>query len=256
MQEHSYRLDRPKPRAQAVADALRDLVKEQRLVPGDRLPTEAELVDMLGVGRSSVREGVQMLQSLGIVEVEHGRGMFLAPVIGSGLRAVVNWAYVSADKDQLIYDLLEARTVVEPMQARLAAERATDAELQQLASFGDSDGHLPPQELSLSEAEVIGLDYHEFIARIAHNDILLIMSNAVRPLFISLVEELDRPTDEFTTLLKHHSGITEAVAARDGAEAERAMREHLEDNRRAVDRWIGRRDGGKPRRAKRPNPVS
>jgi DNA-binding FadR family transcriptional regulator len=239
--ERSYRLDRPKPRAQAVADALRELVKEQRLVPGDRLPSEAELVEMLGVGRSSVREGVQMLHSLGIVEVEHGRGMFLAPVIGSGLRAVVNWAYVSAAKDHLVYDLLEARTVVEPMQARLAAERATDEEIAQLAAIGESDGCLDP-DLSLPEAEVIGLDYHEFIARIAHNDILLIMSNAVRPLFISLVEELERPTVEFTDLLKHHRGITEAVAARDPDRAELAMREHLEDNRRAVDRWIARRD--------------
>jgi GntR family transcriptional repressor for pyruvate dehydrogenase complex len=247
------RIQRPKPRAQAVADSLREFVKRQRLVPGDRLPSEAELVRTLGVGRSSVREGVQLLESLGIVHVEHGRGMFLAPAMGSALREVVDWAYVSRDRDRLLYDLLEARVVVEPMQARFAAERATEAEIQHLIEAFPPGGINDSDDLSLSEGEAVGIDYHHYIGRIAHNEILLIMSNAVRPLYLSLVGGLDRKPSEFASLLGHHDRVTKAIASRNPDGAARAMSEHLRSNQEMVERWIARRDRSGNRR--RPSGV-
>jgi DNA-binding FadR family transcriptional regulator len=248
------RIATSKPRAQAVADSLREFVKRQRLVPGDRLPSEAELVRTLGVGRSSVREGVQLLESLGIVQVEHGRGMFLAPAMGTALREVVDWAYVSRDRDGLLFDLLEARMVVEPMQARLAAERATDAEIEHLVQAFPPNDAVHREGITLAEGEAVGIDYHHYVARIAHNDILLIMSNAVRPLYLSLVAGLDRRTDEFASLLDYHDRITEAIAERDGDSAAAAMSEHLSSNRKMAERWIARRDRS-PERRRRGSPT-
>jgi DNA-binding FadR family transcriptional regulator len=229
------RLTRPQPRAQAVADELRVLVKERRLVPGDRLPSENELVELLGVGRSSVREGIQLLESLGIVDVEHGKGTFLASTIGGGLRRVIDWAYQDSDSPRLIHDLSEARVLVETMQARLAAERATDEELAELKARFGSEEHLRDPD-----PETAGVGFHAYVARIAHNDILLIMSNAVRPLYTSLVADLPRPAAEIQRLIVWHTKIVDAIVARDADAAAAAMEGHLADNYRQVDAYIAK----------------
>jgi GntR family transcriptional repressor for pyruvate dehydrogenase complex len=226
-------LDRPVPRAQAVASALRELVHEQRLVPGDKLPSESELVEMLRVSRSSVREGVLLLESLGIVEIEQGRGTFLASAVGGGLRRVIDWAYPREDRARLIHDLTEARLLVEPEQARLAAERATDDEIAELQRIG-----LLVHGDDAGNAQQTGLDYHQYLARLAHNDVLLFMSNALRSLYQSLVEGIDRPSAEILHSLDAHSGITEAIVRRDGAEAAELMGDHLRANRDVLAQHI------------------
>src|SRR5437016_3514885 len=61
-----------------VVERVRTLIEQSRLEPGDRLPTESVLVERLGVSRGALREGVRQLETLGLVTVEHGRGMFVA----------------------------------------------------------------------------------------------------------------------------------------------------------------------------------
>lgn len=220
----------PVPRAQAVADELRTIVKERRLLPGDQLPSELELVTELGVGRSSVREGVQLLESLGIVKVEQGKGTFLASPMGGGLRRVIEWAYGDDDPERLARDLFEARFLVETELARLAAMRATDEEIEELQRLAGNPDHVEGEASDLLEA---GLDYHHQLARLAHNDILLIMSNAVRPLFIPH-EDAPRAPKEIAELLGWHTRITAAIARRDPDAAAEIMREHLEANGRSI----------------------
>jgi GntR family transcriptional repressor for pyruvate dehydrogenase complex len=227
------RIERPKPRAQAVADALRDLVQERHLVPGDRLPSEAELVDMLGVGRSSVREGVQVLESLGLVEVEQGKGMFLASDVGGGLGRVITWAYAPEDRLRLIADLIEARLVIEVAQARLAAVRAEDNEIEEFVQeFGPHEGD---NALAPVAAEAEGLKFHHHLARLVHNDVLLVMANALEALYGSLVVGIERTAEEMTGALHDHDPITAAIARRDPDAAGEAMRVHLEQVRVMVE---------------------
>jgi GntR family transcriptional repressor for pyruvate dehydrogenase complex len=231
------RIERPKPRAQAVADALRDLVQERHLVPGDRLPSEAELVEMLGVGRSSVREGVQVLESLGLVEVEQGKGMFLASDVGGGLGRVITWAYAPEDRLRLISDLIEARLVIEVAQARLAAKRAEDNEIEEFVQeFGPHD----ESDIAPVAAEAEGLKYHHHLARLVHNDVLLVMANALEALYGSLVVGIERTSEEMTGALHEHDPITAAIARRDPEAAGEAMRVHLEQVRVMVEGALAR----------------
>jgi GntR family transcriptional regulator, transcriptional repressor for pyruvate dehydrogenase complex len=227
------------PRAQAVADALRVIVRDRHLMPGDKLPSELELVETLGVGRSSVREGIQLLESIGIVNVEQGKGTFLSSTIGGGLRRVIDWAY-GDDADRLPIDLLEARFIVETAQARLAALRATDEEVEELKRISSDPGHVEGEAQGMLES---GLDYHHHIARAAHNDILLIMSNAVRPLIIPDADAKPRSPKEIASLLGWHTQITAAIARRDPDAAANAMRQHLEENGRSLGIWPAEGDG-------------
>jgi GntR family transcriptional repressor for pyruvate dehydrogenase complex len=239
------RIERPKPRAQAVADALRELVQDRHLVPGDRLPSEAELVEMLGVGRSSVREGVQVLESLGLVDVEQGKGMFLASGMGGGLGRVITWAYANDDRLRLFSDLIEARLVIEVAQARLAAGRASDNEIEELLrEFGphDESGDVIPPVA----AEAEGLKYHHHLARLAHNDVLLVMANALEALYGSLVLGVERTAEEMTEALHEHEPITAAIARRDTDAAGETMRLHLEQVRVMVERALARETALEP----------
>jgi len=225
-------LERPKPRPQAVADALKELVTERRLVPGDKLPSEWELVEILGVGRSSVREGVQLLESLGIIEVVHGKGTFLASALGGGLHRVIEWAYPGNARRRLAAELSEARVVVETAQVRLAAKRASDEEIEVLLRTQAAAEQLPP---SPRKARVIGQDYHHEIGRLAHNDTLLILSNAMRALDAGLHANERPPTwQHFTQALSRHAEITEAIVQRDPDSAAEAMQRHLDENRRNI----------------------
>jgi GntR family transcriptional regulator, transcriptional repressor for pyruvate dehydrogenase complex len=223
-------LEPPLPRAQAVADSVRVIVRDRGLMPGDKLPSEHELVNLLGVGRSSIREGVQLLEALGIVTVEQGRGTFLSTVMGAGLRRVVDWAYDDGDGlERLPADLLEARRVIEIAQVRFAALRATDEEIETLRRISGDPGHVTGKVEDLVEG---GLGFHHQLAVSAHNDILLIMSNAVRPM---LLVRFGTPSlKEIGRLHPSHAVIADAITRRDPDDAAEAMRQHMDEIGRAV----------------------
>src|SRR5437870_4196356 len=94
-----------------IAEQVVDGIRREALMPGDRLPTEQELARQLGVGRTSVREGLQKLQTLGIVEVRKGRGAFVADQTRDDARdAFARW---TAEHAFAIEELIEVRMALE-----------------------------------------------------------------------------------------------------------------------------------------------
>ena len=115
--------------AQQILEAVRDLPA------GTRLPPERELTTQLGVGRSTVREALNGLAMMGVVEIRHGQGVFVAD-----RPAIAGDAERSLPSKEVTDELLEARRIVEVELARLAAERRTEADL---AKMQDAPGHAP-----------------------------------------------------------------------------------------------------------------
>src|SRR5262245_55853004 len=115
----------------AVVSRIREVIEQGRLRAGDRLPTEAELSEQLGVSRTVVREAVSQLESLGLLSVQRGRGMFVGD--GSGLAGCVKIlrTAMALSPGELVR-FTEFRTAVECYAARLAAERATPEDLADL----------------------------------------------------------------------------------------------------------------------------
>ena len=109
-----------------VADKLREMIIQDSLKTGAKLPAEAELMERFGVSRSTVREAVKILQTEHIVDIRQGQGTFLCAMPGLasdplGLRF--------ADQEELIAQLLETRLLIEPSVAALAAVRRQDKQL-------------------------------------------------------------------------------------------------------------------------------
>lgn len=118
------------PLSEKAAGSLLDYIVKNRLEPGKRLPNEHMLADMLKVGRGTVREAVKLLESQGIVSVRHGAGIFVAghsklPGISWELKAVAGLLDVDLDLAQIC-------TLLEPELAAMAAENATDEEMDKL----------------------------------------------------------------------------------------------------------------------------
>jgi GntR family transcriptional repressor for pyruvate dehydrogenase complex len=152
---------RRKP-AETVTEKLVQAIRP--LQPGTQLPSTQELTRLLGVGRSTVREALNPLATLGLVQIRHGMGVVVAarPALDDGSEAIT----VALAKG-VTRDLLEARQIVEVANARLAAQRRTDTDLRDieavLANLANS------VDYPIKQAR----EFHVLIAEASHNEVLL-----------------------------------------------------------------------------------
>jgi len=203
---------------QSLADkayhAIRGLIVSLELAPG-ALIDERELIERLGIGRTPVREALRRLAQEQLVEVYPRRGMFVTPVDARALAR-----------------LSEVRAVLEPEAARLAAERATDADREELA--------LLLSELDAGGSELIDLDerIHRAVYRAAHNDLLESTLEQYYVLALRIWSiGLDR-AHELGEAVAAHRALLEAIHDGDGDRAAATMRAHVENFEQAMHRVL------------------
>jgi GntR family transcriptional repressor for pyruvate dehydrogenase complex len=227
-----------------IVERLVGLILEEGLVPGDKLPSERELMVRLGVGRSSLREAVKTLSALGLVDVRVGSGMFVTSGDASALITPLSWGLLVGERSAR--EVVEARRVVEIELAGLAAERATDGEI---AAIGEK---LALMRASLDDADAFArydLEFHLAVARAAHNQVLYRMIDTLRHVLRAwFVEVFPRRTDKSEPIRKHEP-ILAAIRARDPGAARAAMAAHLDSGARWLNELIVERAGqGRDRR--------
>lgn len=127
--EQSMRID-PRKRADQVRERLVELMRNGDFKAGDKLPTEQNLMAMFGVGRSSVRAAIQSLVALGIIELRPGLGSFVRPLSIDDVISLVQGA-VQLDYSTALH-LHEVRAMLETTAARLAAQRRTPGDLEEM----------------------------------------------------------------------------------------------------------------------------
>ncbi|MGO9958598.1 MAG: FadR/GntR family transcriptional regulator [Solirubrobacteraceae bacterium] len=215
----------PAPRrklTETVAEQL--LVAIRALPPGTKVPSERELTGQLGVGRSTVREALNGLAMLGIVEIRHGQGAFVSEESGHLSEPS---AITAALERGVTNEFIEARLIIEVEVARLAASRRTDEDLARLAAA------ISEQEAALrgdlDELIDVAASFNVLLAEAAHNEVLSAMIQS----FVSLmVERAPRiySLDGFAEWdIGEHRGIFAAVNDRDADRAGMLMREHIEE---------------------------
>jgi GntR family transcriptional repressor for pyruvate dehydrogenase complex len=215
----------PAPRrklSETVADQL--LVAVRELPPGTKVPSERELTKELGVGRSTVREALNGLAMLGVVEIRHGQGVF---VTGDPPQTSEPSAIASALERGVTNEFIEARLIVEVEVARLAARRRTDEDLAAMAAA------LVVQEKRLGgDIDAIvetAASFNVLLADCAHNEVLRAMIQS----FVALMVERGPRVYSLEGFgewdLQEHRGLYAAVSDRDAERAAKLMREHIEE---------------------------
>ena len=214
-----------------VVGQIQDLIAQGQIKPGDRLPTERELCEMLSVGRSTVREALRMLTATGVVRrTRHELCINPEPPIA-----------VEAMSKTTLHEVFEARRLIEVGLAGLAAQRATEDQIAEIGRVLPTEG----QVLTVREFHEHDVDFHYAIANAVGNRIILSYLVQVRDeLFVThrFYEALDsfdhRQASEFIERTVYdHRHIFDAIAAHRAGEAQRAMESHF----RHVERDMLRR---------------
>ena len=231
--ESSTELLRRRPRSLALelVEVLGDRVREGRLAPGDKLPTEAEFMAEFGVSRTVVREAISKLQASGLVQTRHGIGTF---VVGLGEAAPFRLAPEQFAALRDVIAVLELRIGIETEAASLAAQRRNADNLRQMRSALDAvaaaveDGR-----------DAVGPDFqfHLEIARDTQNAHFADLMSSLGAMIIprARLAGAGGISDEQRLYLRRvnaeHESIFDAIRNQDGEAARAAMRTHLANSR-------------------------
>ncbi|MGW1891612.1 FadR/GntR family transcriptional regulator [Streptomyces sp. NPDC002004] len=212
--------------ARDIQERIKKLIIDRRLPSGAPLPTEPELMELLGVSRNSVREALKALQAMGIVEIRHGFGTYVGPMSVAPMIEGLTFRTVAGHyrgEDSLL-QLLELREAVETgLIARLAGH-IPDADLAELDALVDRMD-------TEAAAGAVGADtdraFHAALYRGLGNPLLREVLEAFWDAFHRVRTDLvDVPQDPKVTCRQHRE-ILDAVRSGDVLRAERALREHF-----------------------------
>jgi GntR family transcriptional repressor for pyruvate dehydrogenase complex len=208
-----------------VFERLQALILDQSLRPGERLPSEPELAEALQVGRSTLREAKKALIARGLLESRGRAGTFVVgpPSDPSRLPALQDLL-----ANRTLPDLHETRQIIEVGAIRLAAARATDADIVDLSATLDQiEADISLDLPDVSRRLVI---FHRNIVRVAHNEVLLPVYDLIAHLLLEHQVPFYGSIAELHAELRSHRELVALVAARDPEAAAAAMLEHLEDS--------------------------
>ncbi|SMF65767.1 DNA-binding transcriptional regulator, FadR family [Tistlia consotensis] len=219
-----------------LAGQLRDRILTGEIAVGTRLPSERELVELSGLSRGSVREAVRMLEVEGLVQSRPGRygGIVVTQPDKKSMARFVG-QFVQSRRLPLRM-IQEARETIEPALARLAAENRSEEELAQLRALNDALGD---PNLDREAFARLNLQWHSTIAVASRNDLLSALLYAMsHGVFAQTIDDAYDNPEIRAAVFRAHGRVVEAIAARDGAAAQRRMERHV-----VATRAMGRDDG-------------
>lgn len=218
-----------------VARQLRNLMQQGVLRPDDRLPPERELAKRFGVSRATVRHALSVLQAVGLIESRVGDGTFTRS--DPAVLNVTNLASALRAAQGSLIEQLELRRLIEPQAASLAAERATQSDIDELGRY------LSEQDLHVSDPLFIEADsaFHLVIAGATKNGLLVKMVEGIHEL-LRESRELSWRAGGGARPLAEHRRIDEAIRRHDSHAAYSAMMDHVLDVERLSLEAIAERD--------------
>ena len=224
-----FRPVQPEKLSSAVVRQIEQLVLRGILRPGERLPSERELADRMGVSRPSLRDAIGALQNAGLLTARPGAGIFVADVLGSAFSPALTQLF--ARHDEAVFDYLSFRRDMEGLAAERAARLASDTDLAVVQAVFDKMEAAHPKRNSDEEA---GLDaqFHMAIVEASHNVIMLHMMRSMYELLREGVfynrKIMFKQRTTRQALLNQHRSINDALQARDSDAARAAVHAHLD----------------------------
>lgn len=207
---------------EAIVRQVKAMIAEGRLKSGDQLPPERDLAEKFVVSRTSVREALRALESLGLIEIRPGEGTFVREVSVEAL--IEPLALVMLSQREAIGELFEARRLLEPSIAAFAARRATPHDIEEMTRILEDQA----KEVAAGRTGLVqDADFHSAIASAAHNRAISRLVHGIMDLLTQTREESLSTPGRPTRSHESHRRILEAIARRDEDAARQAMLDHL-----------------------------
>jgi GntR family transcriptional repressor for pyruvate dehydrogenase complex len=226
----SFRRLEVEPAYRIVAKAVEQQIMEGRIKVGDRLPPETELARQFGVNRSTIREGIRALEQNGLVSRKQGRRLVATVPHYADLADRVSQALVL--HEVTFHELWETMLPLEILAAELAAERAGDDQLAELAA------NVEKTKASTGDARAtvrLDVEFHLLVARAARNKALLLAREPIGLLFYPSFYNVMSRLNASDRLLVAHAEILSALQRHDVEHARRWMDKHIRDFRRGYE---------------------
>jgi len=210
---------------EAVAKALIDYIAGNGLRGGDQLPSERELVTMMGVSRLPLREALSILKGLGIVEAHHGKGVFVRDLDVSTIFGMLS-PLLRAQAQVKMDDIVEVRLHLEASIAECAAAHRSEENLTALRERLDG---MRSNLLDVRAFIEHDMAFHQELARATGNPIFHVFMASVTDLLGEMQQKYPDRQAYRETSIRYHEQLLEAVGRRDAAEARSVMEAHIRE---------------------------
>jgi len=214
-----------------------ELILDRDLDAGDPMPTENELCEVLGVGRNTLRESLKVLQALGVIEIRHGFGMFVAPsnfdALADGLtfRGRLSLRHEGVEALQLV----DIRQALESGLISSTIKVVTAEELQRLAEVVGTMEDLAAQGETFVEADA---EFHRLLFAPLGNDLLMNLMGVFWKVYRKIHVEIGVDGMDLMKTAAEHRRIYEAVVAQDAPAASALLSSHFDGIRAKIKLYV------------------
>lgn len=224
---------RPVRLSEVVVDQITALIEEGHLVPGQQLPSERELMAQLQIGRTSVREALRILESQGLVQVQPGRGAFIANSLipADILPALQGWL---AEHQEELLEIVAVRELLESYASFQAAKCGLPPELLIDLQQSIVDMNACIERGEFVEVTHVDRRFHQLLFEASGNRFLKLIGATIVPALSGPRYSLLRIRSRALQSLREHEEIVAALAAGDPDGAQAATRRHIASIREAV----------------------
>lgn len=213
-----------------LARRIQLLIQSGARGEGDRLPAIGEMARRFGVGHQSVREALKKLETMGVVEIRHGSGVYVSR---NEQPVSQQHAELARDNDQTLMELLRARMPLEVQSATDAAKNATPEQLREMRRMLAESA----SEHDAERLNALNLAFHRAIVVASGNSVLTQLVDVLQDLFGDRQKLLVGITGSLARDHEEHVAILEALEAGDEVLAASRMQSHLQGVCDAVRRW-------------------
>jgi GntR family transcriptional repressor for pyruvate dehydrogenase complex len=217
---------------QQVADRIQHLIAEDALRPGDKLPGERELAERMGVSRTVVREAIRALSVRGLVRVKSGCGTYVQELSPRDVAAHIELFLKLRQTTEPYRDIYEIRRMIEVEAAGLAATRAAESDCEAMeAAIEGMAASVEDRERYIEH----DLAFHAALAAATHNELFNVLLSPISDLLQEFILVSVYAPGAFEDGLNHHRKILTQVRRGHPADAQTAMRDHLDHAQKMVE---------------------
>jgi GntR family transcriptional regulator, transcriptional repressor for pyruvate dehydrogenase complex len=220
---------RQKTIVEQVMDQIKDLIASGQLKPHDKIPTETELAQMFGIGRSSVREAIKIFQYLGILEASPRKGTFVCDYTNVSTEALT-WSILLRKND--IFELVGLREVIEASAVETLAGRVAadpDGNRSVVDQLGGAIVRMQQAVAISSIDDIVAADYefHRLVVGSSDNTLFSNIYDTLRAFTLEEIRKTNLLDSAKSDLVPEHEAILAGIASGDIRQAQAAFRAHI-----------------------------
>lgn len=195
-----------------IVEQITENIIEGKLKPGDKIPTEVELINSFGVGRNSVREAIKMMSAMGILEIRRGDGTYISEEVSSSVFDSIVYSLIYKQSSKR--EILEIREMIEIDILEIAIDNITDEDITELEKI-HTDFINTIKENNFEKAAELDLKFHFAIIDATRNRLLIRISRALFNLFFTSIKETLEKYQVYQGGHKTHEAMIEILKNKD-----------------------------------------